>query len=279
MVLVGLIFHGVDLSDYGWRVLNYELAMLPPQRTITDSALYRDGSYDFSSYNPDGRVHYDDRPLVVEADVVTTSTSAIEDAVDKLAQLMVKGWGELILPTMPDTVWIAHIDQDGGAIERDLKSVGIANIPFRMRPFSIHKAQSETGIKWNECDFAWQDAGNLCWDNNQMYTYNVSGTQSAEVTNFGNMPSRPIITVEGTFSGFTVSSEGKSIGFSGTAKSQTVILDFGLQTIVSNGQSIQSTGEFWEFASGSNTVSMQVAGGSAEVVITIPFQYIYKAVL
>lgn len=278
---MGLIFHGVDLADYGWRVLNYELSMLPPQRQSSDSALERDGSYDLSGYNMDGRVHYDNRPLVVEADVVTTSTSAIEDAVDILARLMIKGWGELILPTMPWTVWTAHIDQDGGAIERDLKTVGIANIPFRMQPFSTHKAQSTMGLTWQECDFAWQDAGNLHWDENRIYNYNISGSQAVEIVNYGNMPSRPVITAAGTFSGLTISwpDKGRSISVSGTTKAQTVLMDFNTQTVTSNGQRAQSVGDFWEFPAGKNVILMQVSGGNADITLTLPFHYIYKAVL
>jgi|GEM_PF-3977740 len=284
-----ITYKGIDFADLGWSVVDYDLPMLPPPKTSMESALDADGSFDFSEFNTAGRMHYNDRNLLVDVDFVSNNTTSLERSISKLAEMTMGGYGELIIPTMPLTVWIARI-AGGDKINRDLKSVGIATIPFIMRPFSIHRVQSKTGLRWRDCNFAWNKAGGLKWDNNGKYVYGLAQNDAIEINimNYGTMPMRPTISFEGNLSGASIAGRDGignyyNIGcYSGSGIIPGLLFDFKKQTVFDSigmvGGRHAVFGDFWEMPPDLNTLRLSVTSAEpVTVYINAEYPYVYEA--
>lgn len=274
---MGIKFKGIHSNTIPavWKTIRRPI--LPTPKTYSVSLPEVDSEYDFSEFNEDGRLHYNDRVIEGTLTVVATGMYSLQKALTKLAKWLIGGWGELEFDDMPGTVWTARIE-NVEQVQYELGKAGIATVYFRTKPFSKLTLDSETGgILLNSST---PIEANLPLELNINQSYNFSNGTILKYENYGDWYTKPIFTLAGTYSYVEFQCNGKTFRYNGGSTSgQTVVIDCIKFITTKNGvnDSVKTVGNYFEFVPGLNEIKI-LTNGTGQVSIKSDFNFIYGVV-
>lgn len=250
---------------------------MPTPKTYTVSLPEADSEYDFSEYNEDGRLHYNDRVIEGTLTVVANGMYGLQKALTRLAKWLIGGWGELEFDDMPGTVWTARIE-NVEQVQYELGKAGIATVYFRTKPFSKLVLDNESGGILLNSNIPIE--ADLPLDININQSYSFSNGTVLEYENFGDWYTKPVFTIIGTYGYIELQCNGKIFRYNGGSSSgQTVVIDCEKYITTKNGtnDSINTIGDYFEFVPGTNKITI-LTDGTGEITIRTDFNYIYGVV-
>lgn len=226
-----ITFNGVRLDSLGvgWKTTNRPTS--PEKKTFEFSPSARDGSYDFSTFNPDNRPHYE--PIQISGEIMIVREKSIEDTQLKLQRVMrflhsAQGKpANLIFDDSPNRVYLATFLDSTAITAYELRKYVVITVTFMADPFP------HSGV--------------------QVKLFSIKNTSGTYTFQTGSWYTRPIITVTGTFSKITLKSQetGRQLVYSGVsvAGNETVI-DFNSESVVKDGKFFNEymEGDYWEFS-------------------------------
>lgn len=274
---MGIKFKGIhsDTIPAVWKTIRRPI--LPTPKTYSVSLPEADSEYDFSEFNEDGRLHYNDRVIEGTLTVVSTGMYGLQKTLTRLAKWLIGGCGELEFDDMPGTVWTAKIE-NVEQVQYELGKAGIATVYFRTKPFSKLTLDSETGgILLNSST---PIEANLPLELNINQSYNFSNGTILKYENYGDWYTKPIFTLAGTYGYVEFQCNGKTFRYNGgSASGQTVIIDCNKYITTKNGvnDSIKTVGNYFEFVPGTNEIKI-LTNGTGQISIKTNFNYIYGVV-
>ena len=116
----GFTFKDRHSSEFGVTVKTKARPITVGAKTFTLDLPYRDGEYDFSMSNPNGREYYRKRTFVLSLGMTTDNLAALQRKISKLS-LWLTGSGELIFDDLPLVKWsgkvvdeIVYMPEHGG---------------------------------------------------------------------------------------------------------------------------------------------------------------------
>jgi phage-related protein len=253
---------------------------MPEAKTSYESLPDSDSDYDFSEFNEDGRLHYNDRVFEGTISVVGKNMTEIHNLLTKVARWLFGGWKTLEFDDMPGTVWTAKVENTE-VIGYELSRIGTASVYFRVKPFSKWFLDSAAGGVPLDTDKIDIDSGiPIDLDLNPTYPF-AQGSQSITINNLGDWYTNPILTVTGNFTQLTFAVGDKQYTYSGSIQTgDTLIIDCEKPMATKNGLNIMPllSGTGLEFSPGSNELSI-TSDGTGQVTVTFDFKFINGAVI
>lgn len=274
---MGITFKGVHSNSIPviWKSISRPFLPLP--KIYTDAAPEADGEYDFSEFNEDGRLHYNDR---VFEGIITTAArhmTELQVILTKVARWLVGGWGSLIFDDMPDTIWMAKIE-NVSQIGYELGKVGSAAVYFRVKPFSNWYYNSNSGAIELDSPVSLYNGLPLDFENNN--TFNFTNNTVLNINNLGDWYTKPVIEVTGSF-GYIEIRAKKTIRYNGGCQSGQIIKIDCLKSIIEKdgvNDSINSIGDFFELDPGDNSLTI-LSDGNGQITFNFEYQFINGAVI
>ena len=134
----GITFRDIHSSSLGafWQTTSRPI--LPQPKLYLESAPSMDGSFDLSSFNSDGRIHYEDRLQEGIISVVGLDATDKHSKLSKVATWLQGDYSYLVYDDMPYTAWFARVENIS-LVLNELLRVGRATVMFRTQPFSTRK--------------------------------------------------------------------------------------------------------------------------------------------
>lgn len=132
---MGITFKGIHSSSIPAVWKTTKRPIMPTQKTSYENVMGADGSLDYSEFNSDGRVHYEDRIFEGTLTLLGSNLEHLQELLQKVVSWMTSGYGYLVFDDMPETYWFAKIEVIDTS-EYEFFKVGRLNITFRARPFS-----------------------------------------------------------------------------------------------------------------------------------------------
>lgn len=276
--MLGLTFQGVHLSEIGavWKSNN--ISLVPDAKSFYEDCPEIDGEFDFSAANIDGHPHYHDRIFEGVLQMKERNLQYLQYGLSKLARWLMGGWGELIFDHMPQVVWWAKIE-NVDALRYEIGKIGRATVFFRAKPFSDWIYNSQSGsIVLDDPIYLDSD---IALDHEFNDTYNFASNEEVSVMNFGDWYTKPVIEITGDFSWMQINCGNRYIRYSGgCGVGDTIKIDCKTCMVTKNesNDSINSTGDFVEFAHGANPVTI-TSNGSGQAKFIFNYKFIYGAVV
>ena len=191
----------------------------------------------------------------------------------KVARWIVGGWGPLIFDDMPDTIWMAKIENIN-QIGYELGKIGSATVYFRVKPFSNWYYNSNSGAIELDSRFLYNRLP-LDFENNN--TFDFTNNTVLSINNLGDWYRNVIELQELWIYKFVQ----KTIRYNGGCQSGQVIKIDCLKSIIEKdgvNDSINSTGDFFELDPGVNSLTI-LSDGNGQIKFNFEYQFINGAVI
>ena len=218
----GFTFKDRHSSEFGVTVRTKSRPITAGLKSFTADLPYRDGEYDFSAANPQGRAHYAKRIFVMSLSLRADNLGALQGKISKLA-LWLTGSGKLIFDDLPLVVWngtvtdeIVYMPEHGGTKAE-------VEVSFSAEPFGEGIFGTEGPLIGHPLPIG----SDIPLSTDCAYTYTVNSSGNICVVNFGDMPVSPVIKITGNTGNITLSLGEKTLSFSAVGESVTV--DFARQ--------------------------------------------------
>ncbi|MCD8391217.1 MAG: phage tail family protein [Firmicutes bacterium] len=295
----GFTYKGIHSSAYGITVKTQDRPIIPAAKTKTYSALYMDGTYDFSEANPYERRFYEERVFTEVLQITAENLSELQKSIGKIAVWLLGG-GDLIFDDTPNVRWTARCDGSiSFAPERRGKSA-VVTVQFKVSAFAYSRISTLDGALIGD---PLPLESNIPLDMPSFYTHTFAaapGVTSNDVTitvpNFGDRPFRPVITITAADEDLVVpdmyfSTGGSSVVFDcgsrelsvkardSSGAHPSIAVDFDLQKVTVDGGEgtvMDISGEFFEM-SGENpclTVTARIVNNTEDDIdctVTVDF--------
>lgn len=254
--VTGITFNNRTTHDLGvgWKTASRPTSPKKKESTFSPSAF--DGEYDFSTYNPDNRPHYEVSEISGQILINTPDIRQTQSKVREVMQWLHSNYGkpaDFIFDDTPDRIYKATFLDSSAITNYELyKSVTIT-VTFKVDPFP----RSEV----------------------RRYSQYVSGNSYIALPS-GSFYTKPKITLTGDFNNLKVidSQTGRQLVYKGVSSTgNTTILDFETESVVKDGQYFNEYlfGDFWELRPFStNNIQIEVIG-YANVDIEYPVLEVY----
>ncbi|MBO5408890.1 MAG: phage tail family protein [Clostridia bacterium] len=274
----GFTFNGRHTNEFSSYWKTNTRPFLPTRKTVIENLPERDGEYDFSEVNIDGRAHYENRAF---SGVLTVKASDMNDLhyrFTEIANWLCAGYCDLIFDDMPTTVWTAKVENIE-QVTYELRRLGRIQLTFTVKPFSryLYNRPSEPIILDSntvlDTPFALDG---------EDYQHSVNGEQNILVRNYGDWYSAPSITATGNWGYLEIKcSDSKKIRYyGGCSDGDVVSFDFENNQVLKNGipDNTKSLGHYWDFTPGENLITV-LTDGTANLDIFMEFYFKYGAVM
>jgi hypothetical protein len=275
---MGIEFRNVKSTDLGLIVKTVSLELLPKAKTSIQSALNRDGSYDFSNVNEDGRIHYEDRVFQFKISLIRNTRVNIQKAFSKMIGWLYGDFGPLELDDMPNIIWVAKLE-NAEKISQEFIHAGEANIYFRVKPFAKSTVNTYSNVKLNS---------NLLLGSNYKiggvikdYTYSIGTSTKLNINNIGTWYTKPRFKVTGTYTYVEIKNKyNKSFKYFGGSVENIIDIDFDTNFITKDNIPIndKAIGLGWEFTSGINETTFLTDGVNVKVMLYMDYYYLFGEV-
>lgn len=256
--LTGIIFNGKSTHELnvGWKTTSRPTS--PQKKIFVFSPSAYDGSYDFSTYNPDNRPHYESSELSGEIMVVNEQNlQQTQIKVQQVMQWLHSANGrpvDFIFEDTPNRIYTATFQDATPITNYEANKNVTITVTFKIEPFprsGIFKAN-----------------------------YNLQGNNILPFT-IGSFYTKPTLTLQGNFSNLQIKSNTTNRmleykGFSTVA--DTTVLDFKTESVTQNGQFFNEylVGDFWEFTPFNKDNILEISlVGSAFITVEYPIMEVY----
>jgi predicted phage tail component-like protein len=272
--MYGLSYKGKhSYNDFGLIMLSKNRPILPEPKIITEEAAHMDGSFDFSESNPEEETKYKEFNQEIEFNFDRSRINwrdprAIRQISRSVAAWLAGGEGELVFDDSLDVYYLARVSNKLD-LENQIESGRPFTVYFKCRPFAIQRDSTEsiTLDSWISLD------SDIRLDD--VYSFDVSGTKTVEVNNFGTHSVKPVIEIVGNFTTISFTLNGKTLTYSEAITGETLIIDNALM-IAKKGSSIKNTkltGDWLTLPAGIN--SIQISGAGLNCTVTFKFRPLY----
>ncbi len=267
----GFTFKNRHSSEFGVTVRTKSRPITAGVKSVTADLPYRDGEYDFSAANPQGRDHYKKRTFVLSLGITADNLTALQSKISKLA-LWLTGSGELIFDDLPLVVWKAKVADEILYMPEHGGTAAETEVSFSVEPFGEGLFGTEGPLLGHPLRLD----SEIPLSTDCLYEHTVDGSGNISIVNFGDMPVSPVIDITGNTGNITLSLGEKTLSFSAGGKSVTA--DFEKQTVRTEGGVIGVTGEFFELSAGTNNIAVtNSASGDITVKVSFKPKYMYGA--
>jgi phage-related protein len=277
--LNGIKFGGVHSSTIPITWKTNKRPFMPEPKTYYQTTSTRDSDYDFSEFNEDNRLHYNDRIFEGTISVKAKNMSEVHVLLTKVAKWLFGGWKDLEFDDMSGTIWTAKVENVEN-VSYELSKVGVATVYFRVKPFSRWFINSSIGGIPLSYKIPLSSKLPINLSFNPEINF-INGTQQFTIKNYGDWYTSPVITVTGDFTQLTVSVDNKYYSFNGNIQEGDVlVLDCDKKMALKNGLNAMPyvSGNGFNFASGSNILTV-ISNGIGKLKIGFDFKFINMAVI
>lgn len=275
----GILLNGTHSSTIPATWKTTSRPIMPSPKIYRQDAPEQDSDYDFSNYNEDKILHYQDRVFEGTLTIVSSSIIQRNIALSKLAKWLFGSWKTLEFDDMPGTLWTARVENQE-QISYELGRVGIATVYFRVKPFSNWFLNSCSGGIPLDSNVLLDSSIPLGLDLTSTYNF-VSGNQTFTIDNFGDWYTEPIITVTGTFSQITIGIDEKVYTYEDSIQSgDTLVINCKNNIITKNGINTMTyaSGDRFIFAPGENELIVN-SDGTGTIQVLFDYKFINMAVI
>lgn len=266
----GFTFNNRHSSEFGVTVKTKSRPIIPSAKSFSVNLPYRDGEYDFSEANPQGRTHYNNRVFNITIGVTADNLHELQNKIGKLSKWLC-GKGDLIFDDIPLIVWrgkiadeIIYMPEHGG------KSAAI-DVAFSAEPFGKNLFGTEGPRLGDPVPLD----SDIPLSMGEFYTHTITGSGEINIVNFGDRPARPVLLAEGNVKNMTLSLGEKTLSFTASA---SVTIDFDKQLVTDKNGTVRVSGEFFEFGVGANKLTV-TNSNSSEIKISAVYvpEFMYTA--
>lgn len=265
----GFKFNGRHSSEFGVTVRTKSRPLRPLEKTFTMDLPFRDGEYDFSSSNPQGREHFYSRTFIVSICAYADNLTQLQRKLSDLS-LWLNGSGELIFDDIPLIVWRGKISDEIIYMPEHNGKSAVLEVSFRVNPFG----SCVFGTDGPVIDDMVHIDDEIPISLDEFYVYSVNEDADLHIINFGDRPVRPVITIEGSAAKITLSLGDKTLSFTSNGDAAA---DFEKQTVSNSYGIIGVSGEFFEFGEGDNILHI-TNSNTADLTVNVQFspEYMYS---
>lgn len=193
----GFKYKGRHTSEFGALMRSKSRPILPQKRQRYLDLPNKDGSINYANVNDYGRAMYDNRTITVTLLVRADNVTQLENRVSRVAEWLI-GSGTLVFDDMPDTAWMAAVDNAVDfAPEREGRKA-LITVDFVCQPFSHALFSVGAGV-YLGLPIALGTQIELGATDNDFRLTGTSG--SVTVNNVGTAWARPAVTVTRTDGG------------------------------------------------------------------------------
>ena len=257
----GFTFKDIHSSEYGVTVRTKSRPIIPERKSFTVSLPYRDGEYDFSEANADGREHYSNRVFRLSLTVTADDLGALQAKIGKLSKWLC-GSGDMIFDDIPLVVWRGKITDEIIFMPEHSGHSATMEISFSAEPFGKNIFGTEGPRLGDPIPLD----SDIPLSMDELYTCTINGSGKTNFTNFGDRPARPVFLLEGTDGTVTMSVGDKSLSFTASG---SVTVDFKKQLVTDRNGALRISGDFYEFPVGRSALHITHSGSSALNVTAI----------
>lgn len=226
-----------------------------------------DGERSFARANPYGREFYESKIYQMEIDIIASGLSDLQSKITKLSR-WIMGSGILIFDDTPLVRWIARIvdtvqymPEHGG---KNAKFI----VKYKVQPFAELVFNTMDGV----ClDDEIELDSDIPLDLGEFFTFEGAGTHT--VKNIGDMPVRPIITVNNATKPVTISVNGIELTVPKSAEIDCE--NYTVRDTKGNSLMREISGDFFELMVGDNAM---VVISSENVAVEVEYnpKYIHN---
>jgi predicted phage tail component-like protein len=270
-MIKGFVFNNKhSFNDMGIVMKSKNRPILPEPRIIAEEILCRDGEYDFSEANPDGRTKYKPLPIEVECSCLRKDMAYLRIKAHEIASWLACGEKQLIFDDETAVYYLARISNKLD-LATEIGRIGRFTLQFKCRPFGFSRVRSDQALQLG--------MGLMLGYGYRLdmspTTFVVAGAAAYSVYNPGTYV-KPLIRISGSCSTISFTANGKTITYGAALSGGQLDIDCEKQTAIKNSTTnamSDVTGKFIELVNGSN--SLQISGTGLNCTVTLIFNYLY----
>lgn len=244
----GLTFNGKHCSEYGLIMFSRNRPILPEPKLYVEDIPHRDGELDFSAVNPDGRVKY--KPVTFEIGFyfIEKNMTNVRAKAHQIALWLACGEAQLRFDDDPGKYWLARV----------VNKLDLENEIVRLRQFVVQFKCHPFAFDDNETVVVFED---------------ITDPTNQEINNPGTYV-MPKIKVMGSFTKLILTCSGKTLSYNDAIENAEIVID-NFHCIKDGSINVGNklSGQFFEFANGSNTLS--IGGEDLNIDVTVSFRPVY----
>lgn len=271
---MGFTFNGKHSSAFGITTKIKNRPHFPEPKNHTEDDASRDGEYNFSTANPDGRTRYSPKIIEVECGFVQKDMTHIQIRAHEIAVWLAAGEQKLIFDDEKALAYLARV-ANRLDLEPLIARVGKFTLAFRCRPFADGRCQSDLPIP-DAGEEVKVVAGYGYRFDMTPTVYSVTSNKTISVYNAGNWYVKPKIKISGSFTKISLTANGKTLNYNTPLSNAEILLDCDLsKAIKDNAVNVNSnvSGQYLELSSGFN--SIEITGTALNCTVTFIMDYKY----
>lgn len=262
----GFEFNGKNTTDFKRvTVRTKDRPVFPQVKEFTENVNETDGEYDFTDVS--GHEYFNTRKFQIDFNIGADSTEELNKKLTAISRWF-KGKGTLIFNDTPCVKWNVRVIDDVSYMPENSGKKAVLSVTYKAKPFSelifdaLNGPCLDTDISLDTEIPIGQD---------EYLTLNGNGTYK-NIPNIGDVHVKPIITVTGAKSPFTISNNGKSITVKYTGD---IVIDCEKEIVYSENTSLMTdiSGDFFELVPGLDNTITVTGGGVVQINYTPKFLY------
>lgn len=266
--MIGLFFKGKhSYKDMGLFMRSDNRTVLPEFRKYELEIPGKHGSWDY------GGNTFAKRIITVTFSVVKNSFADLRQQIRKIA-IWLAGEGKLIFDDEPQVYYEAKVYDPIDLTQ--IQTSGEFSVSFECQPLakSVFDVLDEILLD-NDIPLD----SDVYLDSPDMYIFDITQSTTINIDNFGTMPTKPRLTLVGSFSDFYITIGDKTISYLTEEDNATIIIDCEKMTITKNGENAISkcSGDldtFFELQPGENEITIGRTVG-IDAILKIDFTALY----
>ncbi len=256
----GFSFKGQHSSGFEVTVRTNDRPVRPETKEERYNPTNRDGERSFAQANHYGREYYEDKVFQIELRITANGLSELQSKITKLSR-WIMGSGELIFDDTPLVKWDARIIDTVQYMPEHGGKDAMFLVKYRVKPFSE--------LVFNTIDGPCLDDeieldSDIPLDLGEYFIFEGAGDHT--VMNIGDMPVRPIITVENASKPITISINGVKLTVPKNAEIDCE--NYTVKDMSGKSLMLQVTGDFPELKQGANIMTV-----TSDEKITVEIEY------
>ena len=266
----GFIFNSKhSFNDMGIVMKSKNRPILPEPRIIAEEITSRDGDYDYSEYNPDGRTKYKPRIIEVECSFLRRDMTYLRIKAHEIASWLACGEQQLIFDDETAVFYLARVNNKLDLVT-EIARIGRFTLQFKCRPFAFSRVRSDQVL---QLGMGLMLGYGYRLDMSPM-VFTVTGNAAFNIYNPGTFV-KPLIRISGSASNISFTANGKTMTYGAVISAEQVDINCDKMTAIKGTTNVMNnvSGDYIEFINRNNT--LQISGTGLNCTITLVFNYLY----